>query len=115
VKWVIPFLITHCEKLSEQVEYAERMSTEWVRLALTTPGFFSGVLLIASRHLSMMYDSNQEMKHEFTKHAMHYKVACVQSLGASITAEQSSAFTDSTLAQVMTLALDEVCLTLILC
>ncbi|KAJ5976928.1 hypothetical protein N7501_000270 [Penicillium viridicatum] len=57
-----------------------------------------------------MYDSNQEMKYEFTKHAMHYKVACVQSLGASITAEQSSAFTDSTLAQVLTLALDELAL-----
>lgn len=105
---VIPWLITHCKKLSEQSEYAKRMSTKWVRLALTSEGFFNGILLVASRHLSMMYKSYPQRKHKFTRHAMQYKVSCLQSLSASINTNRSSKFGDSTLAQVMVLAQDEV-------
>ncbi|KZF19799.1 hypothetical protein L228DRAFT_285733 [Xylona heveae TC161] len=110
VKMVIPASITHCKKLSKQRSYAERMCTEWVRLALMNEGFLSGILLVASRHLSMIYHYNQIKSRELTQLALQYKVTCVGSLNLSITANHSSKFSDSTIAQVIVLTLDEIAL-----
>lgn len=105
---VIPLLSTSCKRLSGQIGYTEKMNREWVRLALTSTGFFNGLLLVASRHLSMLHDHDQEKRHRFTQQAMQYKIACIQILNMSIGAEQSLKFNDSTLALVMVLAQDEV-------
>jgi hypothetical protein len=104
----MPLLSTHCKWLSEQIGYTERMNKEWVRFALTSTGLFHGLLLIASRHLSMVHDYDQEKRRSFAQQAMHYKITCIQNLNMSITAEQSSKFNDSTLALVIILAQDEV-------
>ncbi|GAD99542.1 NAD dependent epimerase/dehydratase, putative [Paecilomyces variotii No. 5] len=106
---VIPWLNTHCKRLSEQTEYAQEMSIEWIRLAFSSAGFCSGILLTACRHLCMMYDHNQQRK-QFLQHALQYKVACVQSLNASISSGQWPMIKDSVIAQVMILAKDEIIL-----
>lgn len=84
------------------------MNIEWVRLALTSTGFFNGLLLVASRHLSMVHDHDQAKKHSFTQQAMQYKITCIRNLSMSIVAEQALRFNDSTLALVIILAQDEV-------
>ncbi|KAH8891540.1 hypothetical protein GQ53DRAFT_746607 [Thozetella sp. PMI_491] len=114
VNSVIPYLTIHCSAAAaEPGMYMEMMPKEWVRLAVSDKGFLQGLLLASSRHLSASLHPCAEMqlrKQEFyEKLAMQYKVACVQALIKAISnGTLTGPVSDSTLAKVMMLALDEI-------
>ncbi len=108
---VIPFLIAECTKLRARgLEYAEIMSKEWVRLALSNSGLLCGLLLNASRHLSKVYRKRHHPRQQlFANLAIRYKLLCVQSLSAAIiSGAKINSYNDSVVAQTLILAFDEV-------
>lgn len=85
--------------------YMHRMTRAWVPLALTNRAFLDSLLLMASRHLSALYEDGQR-RHHFARLAAQYKLVCVRSLREAIA--DKPPFSDATVATVLMLAYDEV-------
>lgn len=82
---------------------------DWVKLALTSEGFLSGLLLTSSRHLSYCYRHNSSKQHAFSQLAIRHKLTCIQNISGRITiVGDNTTFSDSIVAQVTVLAFDEV-------
>ncbi|KAJ5267495.1 hypothetical protein N7478_010303 [Penicillium angulare] len=111
VTTVVPYLKTHCKKLQARSSLVDAMIMDWVQLALTEKGFLSSILLTSSRHLSYCYRHNSFKQHIFSQLAIRHKLTCVQTISGRIAnVGDKSPFSDSIVAQVMVLALDEVSL-----
>jgi hypothetical protein len=101
---LIPRMKIYCSIVRHPVSYLEFMTEEWMGLAQTDTGLLSGLFLAASRHLS----ENHPQQQLFTRLAIQYKIACVRAVSETISAATLSQFRDSTVANVMVLAFDEV-------
>jgi len=77
---------------------------QWARLALTDVGFCNGLLLASCRHLSL---NNHPQQQFYAQLAIRFKLVCLQSLSATISAGPSF-INDSSIANVIELASDEV-------
>lgn len=97
---VVPLM--RCAELTSF--YMDRMTRAWVPLALANRAFLDSLLLMASRHLSMLYGADQ--RYHFVKLASQYKLACIHSLQGAIA--DKPPFNDATVATVLMLAYDEV-------
>lgn len=86
------------------------MIEEWIRLSLSDIGFLSGILLIASRYLSIFHQPYHPHQNQmYTEQATRYKLVCFQTLNEAISSNTGQApFTDSIIAETMVLALDDV-------
>lgn len=113
VQAVIPFLNKHCNEMRDPENYQERMTTGWLRLALTDAGFLQGIFLAACRHLSESHaadEADPTRRHQqelFLQLAVRYKIESVRTLIRTI-AQRRVAVDDSTVGNVMMLAFDEV-------
>lgn len=103
MKAVVPYVNEHCNRLRDSVNYLEKMTKEWVRLALSDLGFLHGVFLFACRHLV----NNHHQQEFYDQLAIQYKIACVRAVNAAISVERVS-FSHRTVAKVLVLAWDEV-------
>lgn len=86
------------------------MIEEWIRLSLSDVGFLSGILLIASRYLSIFHQPYHPHQNQlYTEQATQYKLVCLQTLNEAISFNTGQGpFSDSVVAETMVLALDEV-------
>jgi hypothetical protein len=88
------------------LSFFERMTGTWVPHALSEPGLLDIMFLLSCRHLAI--SSPQERQQEYyTQLGFKYKLKCLQSLRRAISIE-TPAFSDSTVAQAIMLAFDEV-------
>ncbi|ETI21035.1 hypothetical protein G647_07378 [Cladophialophora carrionii CBS 160.54] len=104
---VSPYLKSQCIKTDAFGPSLDGMVQGWVRLSLSDSGFLSGIFLNASRHLSGL--SQQEQGAQFSQLATWYKLPCVRAVNDAINLRsEGMLFSDSVIAQVMILALDEI-------
>lgn len=93
-----------CDMFRGPENYRSLLVEEWARLALTDVGFLNGILLAACRHMSL----NNHPQHRFYMQlAIRFKLVCLRSLSATISAGPSS-IKESSIANVIELASDEV-------
>lgn len=97
----------HCNKLRDEKRYEELMRTEWVRLTLISTGTLNGIFLAACRHLIKILPQQQQI---YTKLAIEYKLHCVRALRQAIADDSLKMISDSSFANVILLAYDEVSL-----
>lgn len=88
------------------LSFFERMTGTWVPHALSETCLLDIMFLLSCRHLSI--SSPQEQRQEYyTRLGFQYKLKCLQSLRCAISIE-TPVFSDSTVAQAIMLAFDEV-------
>ncbi|PKK51777.1 hypothetical protein CI102_3149 [Trichoderma harzianum] len=104
------FLLDQCEFPGSP--FVDSMIEEWVRLSLSDIGFLSGILLIASRYLSIFHQPYHPHQNQmYTEQATRYKLVCLQTLNEAISFNTGQGtFSDSVIAETMVLALDEISL-----
>ena len=84
------------------------MTREWIRLALENAGFLSGILLSASRHLSVVH-KQRDQQQLFANLAIRFKLASVRTVSEAISSNShGKSFSDSVVAVTIVLAFDEV-------
>lgn len=88
------------------VQFSQRMQGIWVPRARAEANLLKIVFLLSCRHLSANYQE-QRQRDSFAQLAFRYKLVCLQGLQSAISTE-SSGLSDSTIAQVIMLAYDEV-------
>jgi hypothetical protein len=94
---------TNCHIFQGPEDYRRLLIEEWTRFGLTDAGFLNSLFLAACRHLSL-YHLQQQI---YIQLAIQYKLMSLQNLGITISAGPSSV-KDSTIANVISLASDEV-------
>lgn len=99
----MPFWNSHCQAELGLPNQFDCMTEDWIRLALTNAGFLHSTLLIACRELSKNCPQQQA---SFVQQAYHHKAASARALADSMTS--ATFFDDATIANVLTLAMDEV-------
>ncbi|KAL7781037.1 hypothetical protein V8C43DRAFT_320184 [Trichoderma afarasin] len=113
VTTVSPYLLEHCARFRfPGSPFMDSMIEEWIRLSLSDIGFLSGILLIASRYLSIFHQPYHPHQNQmYTEQATRYKLVCFQTLNEAISSNTGQApFTDSIIAETMVLALDDISL-----
>lgn len=93
----------NCVIFQSAVNNSYLMPLDWVKLSLTDVGLLYGILLGSCRYLCAV----QHQEHNFMRLAIQYKLASMRQLRAAIMKE-ASFFDDSTVGNVMALAIDEV-------
>jgi hypothetical protein len=108
----IPCLNAHCNKFLGLKDYADTMTREWIRLAITDCGFIYGVFLSSCRHLSQSFKNDPiEGEQHYMQLATEYKLACLRTVINALPTVQSTIQVDyTTIAKAMLLGLDEVSL-----
>ncbi len=96
-------MTTHCVIFQRLVNCSYLVPLDWVKLSLTDMGLLCSILLASCRYLCVA----QHQEPKFMRLALRYKLASVRQLSAAIT-EEASSFNDSTVANVLALAIDEV-------
>lgn len=94
---------THCVISQAMVNCSYLFPLDWVKLSLTDMGLLCSILLVSCRYLSVV----QHQEHKFMRLAIKYKLASIRQLRTAIK-EGASSFNDSTVANVLVLAIDEV-------
>ncbi|KAK4062015.1 transcriptional regulator family: Fungal Specific TF [Trichoderma aggressivum f. europaeum] len=113
VTTVSPYLLEHCARFRYPGSpFMDSMIEEWIRLSLSDVGFLSGILLIASRYLSIFHQPYHPLQNQlYTEQATRYKLVCLQTLNEAISFNTGQGpFSDSVVAETMVLALDEISL-----
>ncbi|VUC21500.1 unnamed protein product [Clonostachys rosea] len=110
VMTVVPCLDAHCNKFMGVKDYADTMTRDWIRLAITDCGFIHGVFLSSCRHLSQSFKNDPvEGEQHYMQLATEYKLACWRTVINALPAVQSTLQVDyTTVAKTMLLALDEI-------
>src|SRR6186713_80738 len=96
-------MTTHCAMFQGMVKCSLLMPLDWVKLSFTDMGLLCGILLAACRHLCVA----QHEEHKYMRLATQYKLASIRQVSATLM-EEGSSFSDSTVANVLALAIDEV-------
>ena len=94
---------SHCLQLDYSTSEKRLMLMEFARLSHSDQGLLNGLLLQACRH---RYSRHSE-EEDFQRMATAYKLQCLRYLNMTLAASPS-VFSDATVANVLTLALDEV-------
>ncbi|CAG9998562.1 unnamed protein product [Clonostachys byssicola] len=110
VMTAIPCLNANCNKYLGLKDYADTMTREWIRLAITDSGFIYGVFLSSCRHLSQSFkDDPIEGEQHYMQLATEYKLACLRTVINALPTVQSTLQVDyTTIAKAMLLGLDEI-------
>ncbi|KAL7916806.1 hypothetical protein GGI35DRAFT_434032 [Trichoderma velutinum] len=113
VTTVSPYLLEHCARFRfPGSPFVDSMIEDWIRLSLSDIGFLSGILLVASRYLSIFHQPYHPHQNQlFSEQATRYKLVCLQTLNKAISFNTGiGPFSDSVIAETMVLALDEISL-----
>lgn len=102
VKGIIPLM--RCD--DPPLTFFERMTGTWVPHALSETCLLDIMFLLSCRHLAISSPHERQQKY-FTQLGFQYKLKCLQSLQYAISIE-TPVFSDSTVAQAIMLAFDEV-------
>jgi hypothetical protein len=107
VTTVIPYLKSQCSMVGIYRPCIDSMTQMWVRHGLSDAGFLSGIFLNTCRHLSRLTQDHQGP--QFSNLATLYKLVCLRTVNDAINSHSDGLlFSDSIVAQVVILALDEV-------
>lgn len=93
----------HCPILNEDASYQLVVPMDWVALSLTDKGFLCSIFIASCRHM-LRYQPHEQ---RFMRLAIQYKLTSLQTLNTTILGSSSS-LSDSTVANVIALAIDEV-------
>jgi hypothetical protein len=103
---VVPCSTFHRNELNHGGKYSQHLNKQFVQLAATNASSLNGLFLVASRHVSQYLP---QMGAYFVQLAIHYKIACAQSLVEAISGlDTASSISDSTVTLPLFLAQDEV-------
>ena len=98
---IISQLDASCQVLNDQFPYRLDLRTHWVHLAVADQGFLSSIYLSTCRQLYKVYGLEI-----YADMATYYKVACLRNVSETLSANKVG--TDSLIATMISLALDEV-------
>ncbi|KAK0708694.1 hypothetical protein B0H67DRAFT_590941 [Lasiosphaeris hirsuta] len=107
---IVPRMKSQCRGLRARGQvYADAMTADWVRLALTNPECLNSLFLNAARHASVSHQQEQQQE-RFAELAVRYKLLSVRAVSRAIASSDGEArgFDDAVFAEILALAFDEV-------
>ncbi|KAH8898423.1 hypothetical protein GQ53DRAFT_837332 [Thozetella sp. PMI_491] len=102
VRVVVPYMNDCCYVFKYAAEYQQSAIYGWMQLALGDIGCLASILLSSCRHLVKEQPGNDK----FAKMAIQYKLSCLRELNKTLAQGVPTSY-DSTFAQILLLATDE--------
>ncbi|KAJ5484083.1 C6 finger domain protein [Penicillium diatomitis] len=98
---VVPLMSCH----SANTEFCDLIARTWVPVARASANLLDIIFLLSCRHLHTSHAATDQ-EYLFMRKGLHYKSRCLKTLRDAISIEAPN-FTDSTIAQAIMLAYDE--------